>query len=318
MAIDLERIDQALNTRYWVWKIYKPGKERTLVAHFVKHLTHIPASSWPERFEFGGIYVNGILAEQDGELPYPCKIEYYEPRGNIQELLASYTPFDPAKHIIFEDNNIIMVFKPARLHSMPAKEQRIVSLFQGVSDYVGKQVHLPSRLDFSTSGIVVISKKPGTHGKLQQLFEQRKIQKYYVCEVTGKPEWREQLVDRAIWKDNRHPILRRTVDKGGQKATTLFNLLGSQTIENQERSLFLAKPFTGRTHQIRVHSQYLGFPLIGDNFYGGAEHPELHLLAYALRFKHPLTHTSINCQVPEALLPEWVKKYLAAGSKISY
>jgi len=244
-------------------------------------------------------------------LSQPCKVEYFEPKIGFAEMETLYPVFHPEQHVIYEDDDLIAVFKPAGLPSKPSKEQQKFSLLASLERYAGRRLHLPSRLDAATAGLIIASKTKRAHAPLQQSFERRQIHKHYLLETEGRVDWKRRTVNAAIDRDPRHPVLRRTVADGGKKAVTRFVLLCASTFTSDGRehsaAVLLAEPLTGRTHQIRVHSASLGLPIIGDAFYGGIPDKDLHLLSYRLQMPHPLTGRPLSIELPPALLPEWAR-----------
>lgn len=311
MEINVERLTNAFTSKHWRF-IFKSDAEcpATLLAALLQHLPHITADSWPERLAWGGVFVNGVPVAADARLSPPCQLEYFEPKETLSLTRECLPRFDPSRYVIYEDGDLIVVFKPARLSCHIAREQRHCSLFSYLQDYTGRRIHMPSRLDFSTAGLVVASKSPSMHAPLQQLFETKQIQKAYLCEVSGPAPWKAKTVIAAIDKDPRHPVLRRVVDSGGKPSETKFISCCpsslNQTPGEPATSLIAAYPRTGRTHQIRVHLAHLGLPIVGDNFYNGHPAPELRLLSYAVEFTHPLTNERLSVRLPESLLPAWL------------
>ncbi|MBX7138899.1 MAG: RluA family pseudouridine synthase [Oligoflexia bacterium] len=298
--VDLERIQAAFTSVYRCFTYWTPQEcPPTVIAALTKELPHISELEWPARLQWGGFYLNGADFRSDTALTAPCRLEYYEPRYKIEDADTVFGSFK-AEHIVFEDEDLIVVYKQARLPTMPGRDQTRISLKAMLEDHLGSRVHMPSRIDMSTEGLVAVSKTEKMHHRLQSVFEHRQAEKIYLLEVSGSVPWDEQLVDAPIDKDRRHPVLRTVVSSGGRAAQTLFKVR-----ERGGRSLLEARPRTGRTHQIRVHAQHLGLPIVGDKFYGGAEAPELHLLSFRLGFIHPLSRAKMELAVPDKLLPAW-------------
>jgi len=309
MDDDIQRIYDTLHSVHRRWEI-RHGRAEELLCFLQRSLPHIARASWPERFAWGGIFVNGRPAERDCVLKPPCVVEYFVPKVGFAELAALYPEFLPERHLLYQDEDLIVAFKPAGLPSKPSKEQKRYSLLASLERCLGRRLHMPSRLDAATAGVVIASKSRRGHSALQQAFEHRRIHKQYLLEVPGGVEWRETTVDAAIDRDPRHPVLRRVVESGGRQAITRFRRLYQvdRAAEGQERTftLLLAEPLTGRTHQIRVHSASLGLPLVGDIFYQGPAAAELHLLSYRLQLQHPFTKQRLRVEVPPELLPDWI------------
>ena len=313
MTADLKRIHETLHSTHWRWETSsaRNGREK-LLAFLKRKLPHIDPSSWPERFEWGGVFINGRPAEPDAVLPAePCLVEYFEPKHSFAELATLYPPFLPEQHVLFEDRDLIVAFKPEGLPSKPSKEQKKYSLLASLERHTGRRLHMPSRLDTGTAGVIIVSKSRRAHAALQQAFEKRRIKKQYLLEVCGHVGFKNTTVDAAIDRDPRHPVLRRVVQSGGKAAVTRFRLMyhirRAIAGEPQDLSVLMAEPLTGRTHQIRVHSASLGLPLVGDPFYGGLEDETLHLLSYRIELTHPFAAEPLRISVPDALLPSWIE-----------
>jgi RluA family pseudouridine synthase len=299
-------VTEALRTHYWSWVIYETSPSVKHLAPFLAHhLPHIDPSSWGERFEFGGVYVNGLEALHDRELPLPCKVEYYEPKFDISEAASIFPPFRD-DYILYRDEHVIAVYKPPGLSSMPAKEQRHFSVKTSVERCTGATVHMPSRLDVSTQGLIIMSISEHAHARLQQAFEHRHVMKEYRCASTFISPWNSKTVELPIGRDARHSVLRRVDQESGQHARTEFISIGSAISEGLQINVFRALPTTGRTHQIRVHAAASGIPLLGDRFYGDTPASHLHLVSYAVALKHPVTGSNLQISVPQRLLPPWI------------
>jgi 23S rRNA pseudouridine1911/1915/1917 synthase len=307
----IQAVNTALRTQYWSWTLLdKRDTGRSLLQLLIERLPHIAPESWESRFAFGGIYVNGIEALQDLQLPTPCKIEYYEPKFN---LTAAHEVFPEFKddYVIYRDEHILVAYKPAGLSSMPAKEQRHFSLKASIERVVQGSVHMPSRLDVSAQGIVLMSISPAAHASLQKTFETRTVIKTYLCASDRKPGWSDHRVTAPIARDPAHPVLRTARLGTGQTAETAFKFLGTYSYEGAESFVMSAYPVTGRTHQIRVHAAHENVPLLGDRFYGGAPRSYLHLISYSIECKHPVTRKHFSCILPLSLQPEWIRTFSA-------
>jgi tRNA pseudouridine32 synthase/23S rRNA pseudouridine746 synthase len=298
-------VTEALRTKYWCWILReRDAYSNSLLTFLHQNLPHIQPDSWGQRFAFGGVYVNGRDALGDIELPLPCKIEYYEPKFDIPHAAAIFPEFR-AEYLFYRDDDIIAVYKPPGLSSMPAKEQRHFSVKASVERLTGARVHMPSRLDVSAQGLIIMSISERCHGPLQQIFEQRQITKEYICASGSHPTWSDKSVELPIGRDASHPVLRKIDTINGKPALTEFSLMGRVEENDIFMSVFRAKPVTGRTHQIRVHAAASGIPLIGDRFYGGMAADYLHLIGYAVTLTHPVRKDALRITLPENFLPKW-------------
>lgn len=280
---------------------------KTLLDALTQELPVIDSTSWLDRLALGGAYVNGQRATTNINLSAPCKVEYFEPKFDIRQLDQHIPKFSP-EQIVYEDTELIVVFKPIKLPCLPTRDQFSLNLKHYLEDYLGAKVHMPSRLDTSTQGLVVVSKSALMHNSLQQLFEKRKINKHYVLEVAGKPSWNTWVVTDSIGRDPQHAVLRKVLapgSAGAKDAKTFFRALARSKEPPEATTLLEALPETGRTHQIRVHAASIGLPIVGDNFYGGPVAPSLHLLSYRVVFAHPINRKILDICVPGRLCPEW-------------
>ena len=300
----LARVDETLRSKFWKWVFTDPARTPdTLFEHLSEALPHIPAEEWSERADFGGVYINGYPALTDCRLPLPCMIEYYEPKFSIKDASSIFPPFHP-EYILSHDGDLAIVYKPPLLPSVPAKEQRLYSVRGAVAALLQQKVHMPSRLDVSVSGLVVMSTSERMHAHLQKAFEHRLVSKHYRLLSGNKPSEREWVVDAAIGRDPRHAVLRKVVTQGGQSALTKFNVV--REVTSAQGYEVEAQPVTGRTHQIRVHAAHSGIPIDGDRFYSGRPAESLHLMSYRIQLTHPLTAEKVDFSLPENLRPYWV------------
>jgi tRNA pseudouridine32 synthase/23S rRNA pseudouridine746 synthase len=302
----LDIVNETLRTRYWSWAYLTPeNSPARLVQVLERELPHIAEESWPERFDFGGIYINGYPALRDQALPFPCRVEYYEPKFSIADAARVYPKINE-EHIIYSDGEVAVAYKPARLSSMPAKEQRHYSLKKSLERLLGVTIHMPSRLDVSAQGLVLVSTSSRAHAPLQQAFESRRVTKRYLCATASECAWDTKIERGLIGRDPRHPVLRVSPSEFGQTAETIFTKVGTGLSSGRTFTVLCAQPITGRTHQIRVHAAANALPLLGDRFYGGEDAPYLHLVSSYISFPHPIDGRSVECVVPKIFQREWM------------
>ena len=164
--------------------------------------------------------------------------------------------------VVFENDHFIVINKPPGLLSIPDREGKEVSLKQLLQQKYD-QIFTVHRLDRETSGIIVFAKEPETHKFLSQAFEERAVEKYYVGLVSGTLPDKQKTIDAPIAE---HSVKRglMIIHKRGKPAVTDYEVLE----EFGKFSLLQFRIHTGRTHQIRVHMQYIGHPLVCDELYG--------------------------------------------------
>lgn len=172
------------------------------------------------------------------------------------------------KWIIFEDERLLVVNKPGWVVCHPSKNGPLSSLVGACRLHTGLEcLHLVSRLDRETSGVVLLAKDKGMARICQMSMEFRKVKKFYRVLLTG--ELREEIyVDQPLAKDINslvHAKVCVRVDRTAQEAQTTFRPLEVK----HGYTLCEVELHTGRKHQIRAHAEWLKFPVVGDKIYGG-------------------------------------------------
>jgi 23S rRNA pseudouridine1911/1915/1917 synthase len=164
--------------------------------------------------------------------------------------------------IIFENDQWIALNKPHGLLSIPDREGKDISLKQMLQEKYG-QIFTVHRLDRSTSGVIVFAKDEETHKFLSQAFEDRLVQKFYLGFVSGILSEKKGIIDQPIAENStKRGVM--IIHKRGKPSVTDYEVLE----EFGKYSFVRFQIHTGRTHQIRVHMQYQGHPLVCDDLYG--------------------------------------------------
>lgn len=167
--------------------------------------------------------------------------------------------------IIYETDDFVAVNKPAGLLSIPDREGDEISLKRLLREKYG-EIYTVHRIDRNTSGLIVFAKNEEAHKYFSQLFEERTVEKYYVGIVKGTPSEKEKTIDAPIAQNSvRHTTM--IIHKRGKPSVTDYRVLE----EFGKYSLLQFRIHTGRTHQIRVHMQYAGYPIVCDELYGDGE-----------------------------------------------
>jgi len=198
--------------------------------------------------------------------------------------------------VLFEDDDLIIINKPADLTVHPGAGQRehtlvnaLLSHCTTLSGIGGKErpgiVH---RLDKETSGCLVVAKNDIAHRELSKQFAARTVEKIYLALVAGKLRKPTGVIEENI---GRHPVQRKRMSvssKRGRAAKTEYRVIRS----SDQASLVECRLHSGRTHQIRVHLHHLGHPVLGDKIYAPRFAKNFHrqmLHAWKLGFRHPCT-----------------------------
>ena len=173
-----------------------------------------------------------------------------------------YSPSMLKPEIIFETDQWIALNKPYGLLSIPDREGKDVSLKQLLQEKYG-QIFTVHRLDRNTSGVIVFAKDEETHKFLSQAFEERSVQKFYLGIVMGILSEKKNTIDQPIAENStKRGVM--IIHKRGKSSVTDYQVLE----EFGKYSFVRFQIHTGRTHQIRIHMQYLGHPLVCDDLYG--------------------------------------------------
>jgi len=237
----------------------------------------------------------GIFLDGNNKLKAHQKIKTgQEIRINAQEdksdtvLLAENIPLK----VVYEDNDLAIIDKPAGLvvHPAPGNYEHtlvnaLLGAFTRLSDINPLRPGIVHRLDKETSGLIVIAKNNAAHLALAEQFAEHSIKRRYIALVRGEVKFDEDVIELPI---GRHPRKRKSMSvsfiEGSRYAKTHY-----RTVKRIKGfTLLELEPFTGRTHQLRVHLAHLGHPILGDTKYGrNNQFVRLALHAEYLGFIHP-------------------------------
>ena len=217
--------------------------------------------------------------------------------------------------VVYEDQDLAVIDKPCGLVVHPAPGNAAHTLanallfrFGTASDVNPGRPGIVHRLDKDTSGLLVIARNNFSHLKLAEQFARHSIQRRYVALVKGSVEFDEHVIEMPI---GRHPFKRKNMSVGFGEHTKYAKTYYKTLYRTPACSLLQLEPFTGRTHQLRVHLTFIGHPIMGDVKYGkNNDFQRLALHAVFLGFEHPRTGklVTFSSDVP----PEFLRPFAAA------
>ena len=208
---------------------------------------------------------------------------------------------DPRLNIIFEDERLLVLNKPAGLVCHPTKSDEYSSLVGRVRLHIGDNYHLINRLDRETSGLVLIAKQDTAARALRRAWESRVVRKIYFAIVHGHVTQQTGAITEPLGRDlASHVAIKDCVRPDGLPAETSFRLLRHFEHNGRPFSYLEVEPHSGRKHQIRIHLAHIGHPIVGDKIYGGDEMLYIDFIADRLtdaqRSKLILPHHALHAQ----------------------
>ncbi len=221
-------------------------------------------------------------------------------------LPIEHNQFEPQKmdiECLYEDEDILVVNKPPFMVVHPTKGVKSGTLANGISHYFNKQnydmkIRFINRIDRDTSGIVLVAKNSYAQSVLLEQMQLNKVDKRYYALVDGVVANDRGTIDAPIGKKNDGDI-HREVFEGAKKSISHYKVI--KRFDNA--TLLEVKIETGRTHQIRVHLQYIGHPIMGDELYGGStdkiKRQALHCIKMSFNLPKDNSHVDISCDLPE-------------------
>ena len=247
------------------------------------------------KFNGGGIFVNNIEQNVRYKLMPGDTVKIIFPAEEVSEGLV---PQFGNLNVVYEDDALLVIDKPAYMSTIPSREHPDGSVANFVCGYLQQQglastVHIVTRLDRDTSGLMCIAKHRHIHHLMSEAQKRGDVHRQYEAIVYGAVQ-SQSIIAPIGRKDT--SIIEREVRADGQFAHTDVTLLQHVIVKDMVLSHIRLKLHTGRTHQIRVHMAYIGHPLVGDALYGGnkqlIDRHALHCVS--LSFEHPLTKEQLS------------------------
>ncbi|MFJ7825179.1 RluA family pseudouridine synthase [Psychrobacillus sp. NPDC096623] len=263
------------------------------------------------KYEGGKITVNGEEKTVRHRLDLGDKVQItFPPEKKSAGLIPQQVEFP----ILMEDDHLLILTKDAGVSTIPSREHPTGTMANYIAGYMEKSglsstVHIVTRLDKNTSGIICVAKHRHAHHLLSEMQKSGQISRTYEAIVHGHIQREEFVIDAPIGRKN-GSIIERIIDSDGKQAKTSVQVLSRFEEHGEKLTHVRLQLHTGRTHQIRVHMMSIDHPLIGDDLYGGdlqlIDRQALH--ARELTLLHPFTKENIHLVAPfpddmNALIP---------------
>ena len=261
----------------------------------------------------GRVLINGAPAKASAVLHGGENIEVNP--GGLPPLKAS--PEDLPVEVLYEDDAVIAVYKPAGLvvhagagHHDGTLVNRLVHRFQALSQLGGDlRPGIVHRLDRGTSGVLLVARTDAAHRALAAQFAGRTVEKTYLALVQGRVRDHAGRIAKPIARDPVRRTRMTTRLESGRAALTDYRVLERFA----DRTYLQIRIGTGRTHQIRVHMASLGHPVAGDALYGAAPAERIFLHAWRIAFDSPATGEWVTVEAPlPAQLEHWLDSLRAS------
>ena len=256
------------------------------------------------------ITINNSSIKSSTEIKYNDKITIKIPKIDKTPLIASEIKLE----IIYQNSELLIVNKPHGIVVHPSKghsNDTVINALLGMdikfeANLGQTKPFLVHRLDKDTSGLLLVAKNEKMYSYLTEIQKKRKIKKHYLAVINGVPDKKYATIDASISRNKSHRK-KMSVNSKGRKSLTTYKVIKS----NDNMSLIELELHTGRTHQIRVHMQALGHPIIGDTLYGKKskliDRQLLH--AYKLEFKDNKNNVISVQNEPEKDMKEFIEFY---------
>lgn len=216
--------------------------------------------------------------------------------SHLAVLPATDQPFT----VLYQDEQLLVVSKPAKLLTVPGRHPANKDCLINRVQCEWPSATVVHRLDYDTSGIVLLPLTKRALSELSKQFQARSITKQYQAIVTGMVKQDQGEINLPIAADTANRPLYKICQSSGKPSLTYFKVLSRDKATNQSR--LLLTPVTGRSHQLRLHLQAIGHTILGDTLYGEsqsiAQADRLLLHAANISFKHPTTGAQLNLDNP--------------------
>jgi 23S rRNA pseudouridine1911/1915/1917 synthase len=260
----------------------------------VSHYLRISKEEAADLIDFGSVYVRGLIERNPSIVASGGEeISVTFPSYGVRR----FYEIDPIR-VIFRDPFLFAYDKEPGIPSQQTPYDAYNNVFAALLRHLarektsGRYAALHNRLDRETSGVLIFALEKGVNKSVGMAFQERRVKKEYLAWVEGAPKNDSWTSDSQIGKVGGKYTAVKTGE--GKKAETLFRVLRRE----EGRSLVLASPLTGRTHQIRIHLAEAGHPVAGDRVYGAKPDRHLYLHAWRLTLQHPVSGKHLSLEAP--------------------
>lgn len=239
----------------------------------------------------GDILVNGSKIKPSYKVKCGDEITI----NNVKTDTKDITPWDYPLDIVYEDDDIIIVNKPSGMVVHPGngnKDHTLVNALKSytdkLSDINGERLGIVHRIDKDTSGLIIVAKTNKAHEILGQYFKEHNIKREYIALLCGIFPHDTATIDAPIGRDEKNRLRMTVTPNNSKRAVTHLEVLKRY---KAGFTLVKARLETGRTHQIRVHTKYIGYPVYNDPVYANKSIGDFgqFLHSYSMEFIHPIS-----------------------------
>lgn len=259
---------------------------------------------------------NGDILVNDSKIKPSYKVKQGDKItiNNVKTDTEDITPWDYPLDIVFEDDDIIIINKPSGMVVHPGNGNKDHTLVNALKSYTDKlsdingveRLGIVHRIDKDTSGLIMVAKTNKAHEILGEYFKEHSIKREYIALLCGIFPHDTATIDAPIGRDEKNRLRMTVTPNNSKKAITHLEVLKRY---KAGYTLVKARLETGRTHQIRVHTKYIGYPVYNDPVYSNKSTNDFgqFLHSYSMEFIHPITKEKMYFKRD---VPEYFKDFL--------